>query len=121
MSTRKEEFRQTIESNGLIDTLTRILTSLYEEPERPEKPLEFLMQELGAKSHEKLTKENKDLQQKVKALKKEIKNLKSKISKYGGNEDESEESEKENEKENEKEEKEEKEESEEEKEKEKEN
>lgn len=40
--TKKEEFRKYLEKTNVIDILTKALVNLYEEPERPEKPAEFI-------------------------------------------------------------------------------
>lgn len=38
---KKEEFRKYLEKNGVVDSITKVLVSLYEEPERPSDPLEL--------------------------------------------------------------------------------
>jgi hypothetical protein len=37
---KKEDFRKYLEKNGIIDALTKVLVGLYEEPEKPENPVE---------------------------------------------------------------------------------
>ena len=39
--TKREEFRKYLESNGILDALTKVLVGLYEEPEKPMDPLEY--------------------------------------------------------------------------------
>ena len=39
--TKREEFRKYLESNGILDALTKVLVGLYEEPEKPVDPLEY--------------------------------------------------------------------------------
>jgi len=40
INARKEEFRKYLEKNGVVESFTRSLVALYEEPERPPNPLE---------------------------------------------------------------------------------
>jgi len=42
VDSKKEEFRKYLEKTGVLDTLTKILVSLYEEPDKPNNPLDFL-------------------------------------------------------------------------------
>jgi len=39
--TKREEFRKYLETNGILDALTKVLVGLYEEPEKPMDPLEY--------------------------------------------------------------------------------
>jgi predicted RNase H-like nuclease (RuvC/YqgF family) len=64
-----------------MDTLTRVLVGLYEEPERPSNALDYIRRYLGAPSNldvESLKKENSELKKKVERLEKELQQLKSK-------------------------------------------
>lgn len=45
---RKEEFQKYLEKAGVIDQLTKLLVSLYENPDRPENALDYIKQFLGA-------------------------------------------------------------------------
>jgi len=47
---KKEEFRKYLERNGIIDQLTKVMVGLYEEPEKPNNPIEFIKKCLGAPS-----------------------------------------------------------------------
>lgn len=70
---KKEEFRKYLEKSSVIDALTKALVNLYEEPERPDKPVEFIKKILGGPSQEDydaLKRENERLQQELDALKK---------------------------------------------------
>ncbi|XP_028414017.1 c-Myc-binding protein-like [Dendronephthya gigantea] len=81
---KREEFRKYLEKAGVLDAITKILVSLYEEPEKPTNALEYLskflqsgppqtadieelklnleqMQQINAQ----LTKENEELRQKL--------------------------------------------------------
>ena len=46
MDQKKDDFRKYLERNGIIDSLTKgtlinaVLVGLYEEPEKPESPIE---------------------------------------------------------------------------------
>ena len=45
---RKEEFQKYLEKAGVIDQLTKLLVSLYENPDRPENALDYIKNFLGA-------------------------------------------------------------------------
>ncbi|WCJ43836.1 c-Myc-binding protein [Euphorbia peplus] len=47
---KKETFRKYLESSGVLDTLTKVLVSLYEQNEKPSSALEFIQQKLGGPS-----------------------------------------------------------------------
>lgn len=38
---KREEFRKYLERAGVMDALTKVLVSLYEEPEKPDDALEY--------------------------------------------------------------------------------
>ena len=38
---KKEEFRKYLEKGGVIDEMTKVLVSLYEEPEKPGNAVEY--------------------------------------------------------------------------------
>ncbi|KAJ3364887.1 hypothetical protein GGF31_008896 [Allomyces arbusculus] len=66
--TKKEDFRKYLERNGIVDALTKVLVGLYEHPDKPENPLEFIKQFLGGPGDadvEVLKAENKDLRRHV--------------------------------------------------------
>jgi len=68
---KKEDFRKYLEKTNVIDTLTKVLVALYEEPERPGKPVEYLKKTLGGPSqtdYEQLQKENDELRARIAAL-----------------------------------------------------
>ncbi|KAL9645599.1 hypothetical protein ABK040_000661 [Willaertia magna] len=71
INAKKEEFRKYLEKNGVVDSITKALVCLYEEPERPPNPLEYIKQYLGGPSSEDLElmkQENEKLKQKIKEL-----------------------------------------------------
>eukprot|EP01006_Ploeotia_vitrea_P040091 TRINITY_DN66402_c7_g1_i1.p1 TRINITY_DN66402_c7_g1~~TRINITY_DN66402_c7_g1_i1.p1 ORF type:complete len:100 (-),score=63.27 TRINITY_DN66402_c7_g1_i1:150-449(-) len=45
---KKEEFQKYLEKNGVVDALTKVLVGLYEVPERPGNPVDFIKEYLGA-------------------------------------------------------------------------
>ncbi|XP_033635134.1 c-Myc-binding protein-like [Asterias rubens] len=81
---KREEFRKYLEKAGVLDSLTKILVSLYEEPEKPNNALDFLKQHLNVAGPETadveaLRLQVSELQQKVEQLQDENKELKSKL------------------------------------------
>ncbi|ELU09571.1 hypothetical protein CAPTEDRAFT_106771 [Capitella teleta] len=38
---KREEFRKYLEKSGVLDSLTKVLVGLYEEPEKPSNALEY--------------------------------------------------------------------------------
>jgi len=68
---RKEEFQKYLEKAGVIDQLTKLLVSLYENPDRPENALDYIKQFLGANHGQSAKEEN--LQQRVAELETELK------------------------------------------------
>ncbi|THD24125.1 C-Myc-binding protein [Fasciola hepatica] len=45
---KREEFRKYLEKAGVLDTLTKVLVGLYEEPSKPDNALEFIKKHLQA-------------------------------------------------------------------------
>jgi len=72
---RREEFRKYLEKEGILESLTKSLVALYEEPDKPSDALSFVrnifaaseMQTMRAQV-ENLTKENEQLKTKVSTL-----------------------------------------------------
>ena len=72
---KKEVFRRYLEKNQVIDALTKALVNIYEEPERPDQPVEYIKKALGGPSqadYEALKAENDQLRAEVEALKKRL-------------------------------------------------
>jgi len=72
---KKEVFRRYLEKNQVIDALTKALVNIYEEPERPDQPVEYIKKALGGPSQadfEALKAENDQLRAEVEALKKRL-------------------------------------------------
>ncbi len=79
---KKEEFRSYLEKAGVIDQLTKVLVGLYEEPEKPGNPVEFIKNMLGAPADtdvEQLKADNEDLRREVVDLNKRIEELKKEL------------------------------------------
>ncbi|EFC43467.1 predicted protein, partial [Naegleria gruberi] len=71
INARKEEFRKYLEKNGVVESFTKSLVALYEEPERPPNPLDYIKHHLGgpsAEDIEQLKQENEKLKQRIKDL-----------------------------------------------------
>ncbi|XP_047454836.1 c-Myc-binding protein-like [Mugil cephalus] len=84
---KKEQFRRYLEKAGVVDSLTSVLVSLYEQQERPNNALEFVKQHLGAVGQmsaetEALQQEVIDLRQRCARLAEENKDLKTRLQHY---------------------------------------
>ncbi|ORZ36209.1 hypothetical protein BCR44DRAFT_1084786 [Catenaria anguillulae PL171] len=69
--TKKEDFRKYLERYGIVDALTKVLVGLYEQPDKPENPLEFIKHYLSGLNDldaESLKAENSDLRKQVDEL-----------------------------------------------------
>jgi SMC interacting uncharacterized protein involved in chromosome segregation len=80
--TKKEAFRKYLETAGAIDALTRVLVSLYEEPERPKDATEYMKGLLGAPTTEQFNKveaENAKLSKDLERAKAEIEELRNRV------------------------------------------
>ncbi|PBC31222.1 C-Myc-binding protein [Apis cerana cerana] len=67
---KREEFRKYLERAGVMDALTKVLVSLYEEPEKPDDALEYIRLNLGGIT---------EVDVEVQTLKKELEEAKAKI------------------------------------------
>ncbi|XP_015585719.1 c-Myc-binding protein isoform X2 [Cephus cinctus] len=47
IDSKREEFRKYLERAGVMDALTKVLVSLYEETEKPDDALEYVRRNLG--------------------------------------------------------------------------
>ncbi|XP_004551065.1 c-Myc-binding protein isoform X1 [Maylandia zebra] len=84
---KREQFRRYLEKAGVVDSLTSVLVSLYEQQEKPNNALEFVKQQLGAvgktsEDAEALQQEVINLRQKCARLAGENKELKAKLQRY---------------------------------------
>ena len=68
---KKEEFRKYLEQAGVIDQLTKVLVSLYENPDKGSNAITNIKEQLGAPSDsqvEEIKSENEDLRNKIEVL-----------------------------------------------------
>lgn len=82
MENKREAFRKYLDDGGVLDALTRVLVALYEEPENPEDPLEYIKQFLGSPNGvdvESLQNENEEMRAQVQALESRITELKTQL------------------------------------------
>lgn len=84
---KREQFRRYLEKSGVLDTLTKVLVALYEEPEKPTSALDFLKHHLGAATPENpeielLRLELAEMKEKYEATVEENKKLKAKLVQY---------------------------------------
>jgi hypothetical protein len=71
----KENYRRFLEKNNVIDALTKALVALYEEPNRPDKPLDFLVKKLNGRTESEFV----ELEQNLERAQAEIQALKARI------------------------------------------
>ncbi|GAQ88042.1 hypothetical protein KFL_003960030 [Klebsormidium nitens] len=79
---KKEAFRKYLESSGVLDSLTKVLVSLYEEPEKPPTGIDFVKAHLGGptpQEFEQLRKEKEELQAKYDELQTRCEELSRKV------------------------------------------
>ncbi|XP_073174129.1 C-Myc-binding protein isoform X1 [Lepidochelys kempii] len=81
---KREQFRRYLEKSGVLDTLTKVLVALYEEPEKPNSALDFLKHHIGAAAPENpeveaLRLEVAEMKEKYEAVLEENKKLKAKL------------------------------------------
>mmetsp|Transcript_6250 Transcript_6250/g.11117 ORF Transcript_6250/g.11117 Transcript_6250/m.11117 type:complete len:107 (+) Transcript_6250:156-476(+) len=89
---RKEEYRRYLDKAGVVDAITKVLVGLYEEPERPPKPIEFIKRYFGAPSNvdvqaiqgenQELKDENQELKRIITELSKKNQDLREKLVEY---------------------------------------
>ncbi|KAL6044473.1 c-Myc-binding protein-like [Balamuthia mandrillaris] len=81
----KEEFRSYLEKSGVIDSLTKVLVGLYEEPDKPASAVEFIKQHLGSAVEDvnvqALRQENEVLKRENESLKKKVEELLARLDK----------------------------------------
>ena len=79
---KKEAFRKYLESSGVIDSLTKVLVSLYEEPDKPATAIDFLKANLGGPTpaeFEALSEERNALAAELETCKKELAEAQAKL------------------------------------------
>merc|ERR1719340_402865 len=84
---RREEFRKYLEKEGILESLTKVLVALYEEPDKPSDALSFVRNNFASSEMqtmrsqvENLTKENEQLKPKITTLETDKTALEKKIS-----------------------------------------
>jgi hypothetical protein len=73
--TKREAFRKYLETGNVMEALTRALVSLYEEPEQPADPLNYIRESIGAGEGvdiEALVRRNQELKEEIVILKQQI-------------------------------------------------
>jgi hypothetical protein len=78
MENKREQFRKYLDDGGVLDSLTRVLVALYEEPESPEDALEYIKQFLGSPQGidvESLQRENEELEAQAQTLRERLAEL----------------------------------------------
>ncbi|XP_020283774.1 C-Myc-binding protein homolog isoform X2 [Pseudomyrmex gracilis] len=80
ISIKREEFRQYLERAGVMDALTKILVSLYEESEKPADALDYIHKRLG--NIVESPSEIESLKKELEESKAKVSELKLKLSKY---------------------------------------
>uniref|UniRef100_A0A3B3YZX6 MYC binding protein n=1 Tax=Poecilia mexicana TaxID=48701 RepID=A0A3B3YZX6_9TELE len=81
---KREHFRRYLEKTGVVDSLTSVFVSLYEQQEKPPNALEYVKEHLGAvpltsPDTEALQQEVNDLRQRCACLEEENKDLKARV------------------------------------------
>ncbi|TDH03815.1 hypothetical protein EPR50_G00145970 [Perca flavescens] len=84
---KREQFRRYLEKSGVLDAITSVLVTLYEENDKPNNALDFIKLHLGASAPEPadavaLRMELADLQQKCNLLMEENKELRNRLMQY---------------------------------------
>jgi hypothetical protein len=82
MENKREAFRKYLDDGGVLDSLTRVLVALYEEPENPEDALEYIKQFLGSPQGidvESLQRENEELEQQAQELRARLAELQEQV------------------------------------------
>jgi len=89
---KREEFRKYLEKSGVLDSLTKVLVALYEEPEKPSSAVDFLKHHIGSGPPDsadvetlrlelaQVNERNKELEDEVAALKLKVEQLETKES-----------------------------------------
>jgi hypothetical protein len=78
MCEKREAFRKYLESGNVMESLTRALVSLYEEPEQPADPLNYIRAAIGAGEGvdiDALVRKNQDLKEEIASLTQQIAEL----------------------------------------------
>ncbi|XP_028133392.1 c-Myc-binding protein homolog [Diabrotica virgifera virgifera] len=76
---KREEFRKYLEKAGIMDALTKVLVNLYEEVDKPEDALSYIIDKLslqaGLETHKTLTVKLEEVTTRCKELEEELESL----------------------------------------------
>ncbi|CAG9837375.1 unnamed protein product [Diabrotica balteata] len=76
---KREEFRKYLEKAGIMDALTKVLVNLYEEVDKPEDALSYIIDKLslqaGLETHKTLTSKLEEATARCKVLEEELESL----------------------------------------------
>ncbi|XP_023019586.1 c-Myc-binding protein homolog [Leptinotarsa decemlineata] len=77
---KREEFRKYLEKNGIMDALTKVLVNLYEEVDKPEDALQYIIDKLsiqaGLDTQKQLISKLENANNQVKSLEEQLEQLK---------------------------------------------
>lgn len=79
---QKESFRKYLEQAGVIDSLVKVLVSLYEEPDKPKHAIDFMKTVLGGptpKEYDEVLAERDDLRSQLEEAKQTITELEARV------------------------------------------
>ncbi|KAF6263168.1 hypothetical protein COO60DRAFT_511621 [Scenedesmus sp. NREL 46B-D3] len=82
MDTQKETYRKYLESAGVIDALTKVLVSLYEEPDKPKSAIDYVKACLGGPTpadYDALIAERESLKKELEDARQQIAELQAKV------------------------------------------
>lgn len=80
-NSKRENFRQYLEAGKVVEALTGALVALYEEPEQPADPLNYIRQILGANESvdiDALVRRNQELKEEIASLNHQIQEIEEK-------------------------------------------
>lgn len=83
---KKEEYRKYLEKSGVVDSLTKVLVGLYEEPDRPPNAVEYMRKYMGASAGvdvDAMRAENERLKAQVAELTAQLDDAKAKMAAAG--------------------------------------
>ncbi|KAK2954666.1 putative c-Myc-binding protein like protein [Blattamonas nauphoetae] len=84
---KKEEFRKYLERSGVIDSLTKVLIALYEEPEKPANAVEYVRRFLSSPAGinvDSMASENEALKKRVEELELQVQQLQESLQQADG-------------------------------------
>lgn len=84
---KREEFRKYLEKSGVVDALTKVLVNLYEEPEKPNNALDFMLKNMNQEGPETsdieaLKADVMELRNQVATLNQENEDLRTRLEQY---------------------------------------